>query len=59
MCILTYKSVLLICWTLCQIRLFEFIWVEGGVKFIKYFKGGASYERLGTSDIDTITLRFL
>jgi hypothetical protein len=26
--------------TLCQICLFEFIRAEGGVKFMKHFKGG-------------------
>jgi hypothetical protein len=31
--------------------LFEFIRVEGGVKFMKHLKGGTSYESLGTSDI--------
>jgi hypothetical protein len=29
--------------------LFEFIRVKGGVKFMKYFKGVASYTNLGTS----------
>jgi hypothetical protein len=27
-------------WTLCQICLFEFIWLEGGAKFVKHFKVG-------------------
>jgi hypothetical protein len=31
---------LFIRWTLCQIRLFEFIRVEGGVKFMKRVGGG-------------------
>jgi hypothetical protein len=26
--------------------IYEFIWVEGGVKFMKHFKGGASYKSL-------------
>jgi hypothetical protein len=30
---------LFISWTLCQICLFEFIRVQGGVKFMKHFKG--------------------
>jgi hypothetical protein len=30
---------LFIGWTLCQICLFEFIWVEGGAMFMKLFKG--------------------
>jgi hypothetical protein len=34
---------------LCQICLFEFIRVEGGVKFIKHFMGAESYKSLGTS----------
>jgi hypothetical protein len=28
-----------------EICLFEFIRVEGGAKFMKHFKGGASYTR--------------
>jgi hypothetical protein len=35
--------------TLCKICLFEFIRVEGGVKFVKHFKWGASYKSLETS----------
>jgi hypothetical protein len=31
--------------------LFEFIQVEGGVKFMEHLKGCTSYESLGTSDI--------
>jgi hypothetical protein len=31
---------LLISWTSSQICLFEYIRVEGGMKFIKQFKGG-------------------
>jgi hypothetical protein len=30
-------------------NVFEFIRVEGGVKFMKHFKVGASYKSLGTS----------
>jgi hypothetical protein len=41
--------------TLCQIRLFEFIRVEGGAKFMKQFKGGASYKSVGTSDLHKST----
>jgi hypothetical protein len=37
--------------TLCQICLFEFIRVEGGVKFMKHIKGGGSYKTLGTSSV--------
>jgi hypothetical protein len=49
-----YNSVLLIKWTLCQICLFEFIWVKGSMKFMKRVKGGgvgASSKRLGTSAV--------
>jgi hypothetical protein len=34
--------------TVCEICLFEFIRVEGGVKFMKVFKWRASYRSLGT-----------
>jgi hypothetical protein len=34
------RKVLLISWTVCQMCLFEFIRVEGGATFMKYFKGG-------------------
>jgi hypothetical protein len=33
-------------------RLFEFIWGDGGATFIKNFKLGASYESLGTTALD-------
>jgi hypothetical protein len=43
-------SVLFISWTLCQIRLFEFILGGGSLNFVMYFVGGgASYKSLGTS----------
>jgi hypothetical protein len=48
-CTLTLKIMLFIIWTLCQICLFKFIRVEGGVKFMKHSKGGASYKFLRTS----------
>jgi hypothetical protein len=35
--------------TLCHICLYEFFRVEGGAKFMKHFKGGASHNILGTS----------
>jgi hypothetical protein len=48
-----------ISWTLCEICLFEFIRVEGGVKFMKDFKGGASYRTLETCAIYTENTRRL
>jgi hypothetical protein len=42
-----------IIWTLCKICLFEFICMEGGVKSMKHFKGGASYDSLGTCGLVT------
>jgi hypothetical protein len=42
-------------WTLCQICLFELIWIGGGgAKFMKQFNGGASYKSLETSAIGYI-----
>jgi hypothetical protein len=35
--------------TLSHICLFKFIQVEGGVEFMKHFKGGTSYKSSGTS----------
>jgi hypothetical protein len=49
-CTLTFKSMLFISWTSCQLCLFEFIWVEGGVKFMKHLKGAQAikvWEPLG------------
>jgi hypothetical protein len=37
--------------TLYQICLFEFIRVEGGVKFKQHFKGGTNNKSLGTSEL--------
>jgi hypothetical protein len=42
---------LVVSWTLCQICLFEFIRVDGGVKYMKHFKGGIRYKTLGTSGL--------
>jgi hypothetical protein len=42
-----------ITWTLCQICLFEFIRVEGGVNFMNHVDGGTSYKRLGASSLTT------
>jgi hypothetical protein len=39
-------------WTLCQIRQFEFIRVEGGHEV--HFKRGAKYKSLGTSGVEYI-----
>jgi hypothetical protein len=41
------KNILLINWTLYQICLFEIMWVEGGVKFMKLFKVGGKLENSG------------
>jgi hypothetical protein len=38
--------------TLC---LFEFIRVEGGVKLMKYFNGGAGYGSKGTSTLASVS----
>jgi hypothetical protein len=38
-------------WTSCHTCLFEFIRVEGGVKFMTHFKGGESNKSLGTSGL--------
>jgi hypothetical protein len=40
-------------WTLCQICLFEFIRVQGGVKFMKDVKWGTSFKSLGTFALDS------
>jgi hypothetical protein len=37
--------------------LFEYIRVEGVVKFMKHFNGGASYKILGTSVLDVLLFR--
>jgi hypothetical protein len=47
---------LFITWTLCYICLFKIIRLEGGVKSIKHFKGGASYKSFGTSVITVAML---
>jgi hypothetical protein len=41
--------------TLCHTCLFEFIRVEGGVKFMKLFKGCARYKGLGTPCVMTLS----
>jgi hypothetical protein len=43
------KNTLFISLTLCQICLFEFIQVEGSVKFMKHVKGGTNCKSLGSS----------
>jgi hypothetical protein len=50
--ILSPAKIRKICYSLaelCQISLFEFNRVEGGVKLMKHFTGGASYKSLVTS----------
>jgi hypothetical protein len=42
-----------ISWSLCHIYLFEFIQVEGSVKFMKHFNECTSYKNLGTSGVVT------
>jgi hypothetical protein len=44
---------LFINWTLCQICLFEFIWVEGAWSWWNILRGFASYRSLGTSDVSS------
>jgi hypothetical protein len=46
---ISLENMLFICWTSRQICLFEFIQVEGVVKFMKHFKRGSGNKRLGTS----------
>jgi hypothetical protein len=48
------NNMIFISWTLCQICLFEFIPVKGGVKFMKHVKGDAIYNGLASSGIDNL-----
>jgi hypothetical protein len=45
-------NLLSLTWTLCQMCLFEFIRVEGGVKSLKHFREGRNYESLETSALN-------
>jgi hypothetical protein len=45
---------LFISWTLCEICLFEFIRVEGGVKFMKLFGGEGGYKSFRTFGLNAL-----
>jgi hypothetical protein len=51
---ISYKSMLFITWTLCQICLFEFLRVEGARSSWTIVKGGESYKSLGSPALDSL-----